>query len=86
MQLINQKTEKVGITKLAELVKESKGKFFTLVHRKKDGTLNVMNVQFQGIKSPLGLFIVKEKGSVKNIYPSSIKEVRINKTVYQLKG
>lgn len=85
MQPINQKTEKVGITKLAELVKESKGKFFTLVHKKKDGTLNTMNVQFQGVKNPLGMFILKEQGNTKNIYPNSIVEVRINKTIYQLK-
>lgn len=85
MQPINQKTEKVGITKLAELVKESKGKFFTLVHKKKGGTLNTMNVQFKGIKNPLGMFILSEQGNTKNIYPNSITEVRINKTIYQLK-
>lgn len=85
MQPINQKTEKVGITKLCELVKDSKGKFFTLVHKKKDGTLNTMNVQFKGIKSPLGMFILSEQGNTKNIYPNSIQEVRINKTIYKLK-
>ena len=73
-------------TKLAEQVEKNKGHFITIVHKKKTtGESNLMNVQVYGDKTELGAFRCKEKGRVKQFYPTDLLEVRVKNTIYKLK-
>lgn len=72
-------------TELAKLITSSKGRFLTLVHKKvTTSETNKMNCQYVGMND-LGLFLVKEKKQLKTIYPNTLKEVKINNTIYKLK-
>lgn len=77
--------KKVSKTELCNQVINNKGKFITVVHTKKDGTTNLMNCQFVGVKEPLGLYEVKEQKQIKTFYPKDLKEVRVNGIKYILK-
>ena len=73
-------------TELAKHVEKNKGHFITIVHKKKTtGESNLMNVQVYGDKTELGAFRCKEKGRVKQFYPTDLLEVRVKNTIYKLK-
>lgn len=78
--------EKVGITKLAEIVKSNRGKFLTIVHKKHStGEINLMNVQILNKDDVLGCIHCKEKKQEKRFYPSDLLEVRVDGKIYKLK-
>lgn len=86
MQPINQKIEKVGITKLAEIVKSNAGKFLTIVHKKHNSSeINLMNVQILKKSDVLGCIHCKEQKQEKRFYPSDLLEVRVGGKIYKLK-
>lgn len=73
-------------TELAKHVEQNKGHFITIVHKKKTtGESNLMNVQVYGDKTELGAFRCKEKGQVKQFYPTDLLEVRVKNFIYKLK-
>ena len=73
-------------TELAKHVEKNKGHFITIVHKKKTtGESNLMNVQVYGDKTELGAFRCKEKGQVKQFYPTDLLEVRVKNFIYKLK-
>lgn len=86
MKVKNKDVIKVGITKLAELVKSNAGKFVTIVHKKHNTEeLNLMNVQVLNKQDVLGCFYCKEKQQQKRFYPSDLIEVRTGGKIYKLK-
>ena len=84
----------ISRTKALDLIKNSNGKFFTVIFDKKDGTERKMTGQHtldMGV-SPLGYINVKdmvairkkEKSTVKSVNLQTIKQLKINNTLYKV--
>lgn len=83
------KPKKIGITNALALMKESKGKFFTVVFDTKKESDRVLNGQYLSTQKPseLGYVKMREKknSQIRHVNMQTLKEVRINKTVYIIK-
>lgn len=86
------KATRISRTAAVELIKQSKGKFFTATFVEKDGTVRTMNTRYSS-KSPvtdLGYIPVKDmqlpKGSnYRQINTRTIQTLRINKVNYKIR-
>ena len=77
--------EKIKINAAIELLKANTGKMLTIVFTKKDHSLKISNGQFRNKINQLGYYSFKEKGSdYKQFDPKKLKEIRVNKKVYEV--
>jgi len=78
----------IGKTKAAELITDSKGKFFTVTFMKKDNTMRTINCNYSKNqkKSALGyinVYSMKDK-QYKNINMQTVKMLAINGITYKV--
>jgi len=76
---------KISATKAVELINNSKGKRFTVVFTKANGTDRTINGSRKN-QSPLGnisMYSTKDKG-IRSFNPHNLKELRINGNIYKI--
>lgn len=80
----------IGKTKALDLITNSKGKIFSVVFTKKDGSDRKMTCRYKGL-SPLGYVIVTDmsvakKGEVdtREVNIQTLKQLKINNTLYKV--
>ena len=87
---------KISKTAALELIRNSKGRFFTVTFTKSNGQKRTINCQYMSGQKETGLGIVKVKETkllkservdewVKSFKIDRLEEVKINKTHYQIK-
>jgi len=75
---------KSTLSELARLISLNRGKFMTIVHKKQNGDINMMNCQILH-QNDLGAWQVKEQKQHKQFYPKDLLEVRVKGKIYKLK-
>ena len=75
----------ISKTKAVSLINNSKGKRFTVVFTKQDGTIRTINGSRKN-QTPLGYITISvpNKG-YRNVNPNTMKELRINGSVYKIR-
>lgn len=79
---------RISKTAAVELIKKSKGRFFTVTFEKKTGDVRVLNgtVKADTFMNNQGYINVKESnGDIRQINPRTITELKINKECYIVK-
>lgn len=82
------KATKISKSKAVSLIKESKGRFFTVKFLKKDKSVRILNgnVKLANFMNNQGYINVKEKnGDQRQINPRTIQELRISGSLYTVK-
>lgn len=81
-------TQSISRTKAINLIKESKGRFFTVEFFKQDGTVRIMNGQVKksSFQDSLGYIKVRESnGKKRQFHPLRLISVTINNVKYEVK-
>lgn len=79
--------EKVNITKLIEIIANTKGHFFTITFKRKDGSVSTHNCQVikDKLTNALGYLQLHTKEGIKQALPTNVIQVAAGKKVYVLK-
>lgn len=87
--------KKISRLKALELMKNSKGQFFTAIFDKKDGTERIMNCQWlkDQKENPLGYVVVRDAALIKtnknnctrNINLQTLKSLRLSGQTYKIR-
>ena len=82
------RTNRISRTKAVELINNSKGKFFTVTFKKKNGDLRMINGNFKkGNFTPLGylsVYSAADKG-YRQVNPKTITSLSVGGTEYKVK-
>lgn len=86
------KLPSISRTKAIELIKESKGRFLTVVFVEQDGSLRKMNCQYSANSKPssMGYLLVKDVQikngkNYRNVDTRTLKSLKVNGVTYKVK-
>ncbi len=76
--------KKISKTAATNLIKESRGRFFTVKFKVEDEGERCYNCRYKD-QSTLGLILINTKDGIKSFYPKSIISLKINKEEYGIR-
>ena len=78
--------QKIARRDVLKIIQNSKGMFLTVMFNKLNNENRIMNCRFRKINDNLNIEVEEIKSKeIKQIIPKSLKELRFNKTIYQIK-
>lgn len=78
------KPKTISRTKAKEIIQNSQGRFITTTHITEKGELRVTNCRYKN-ETSLGKLRVIENGSYKAVNPLTLKSLKANKQIYNVR-
>lgn len=86
LEPISTSIQKIARRDVLKIIQNSKGMFLTVIFDKLNNENRMMNCRFRKINDNLNIEVEEVKSKeIKQIIPKSLKELRFNKTIYQIK-